>query len=382
MSSVNSRLRAIFSKSVPAKTKVKPKSNVAAKSSDISAFPEETKLLKLVNKFKKSCEDPKFRCKHSIYRRTVRRLANAKKFSMIEDVLESQKKYDSIRVEGFANRLISLYGESGMFEHAHKLFDEMPELNCERTVKSFNVLLKAALDAKKFDKVVEIFKEFPLRVSVEPDLFSYNIVIHSFCEMGSFDDALSMFHEMEGNGMEPSLITYNTLLNALYRNGKFLEGERLWTMMEGENIAPDVRTYNARLRGIFIGDAGLEADEVISEMERKGIKPDLVSYNALIKGFCDGGNLKEAMKWYGELQKNNCRPDLVTFATLIPACCNAGDLVVAYELCLKAIDRRVLLKAAVFKNVVDGLARKVKYDEASELVKLVNSASHLNYKLE
>lgn len=68
--------------------------------------------------------------------------------------------------------------------------------------------------------------------------------------------------------------------------------------------------------------------------------------------------------------------------TLIPACCKAGDLIMAYELCLEAINHRLLLKAEVFKNVVDGLVEKVNYAEASKLVKLVNSADYINYELE
>lgn len=383
MSSANRRLCDIFSKSFPAEAKsiVKVKAKDAVNSLASSSSTDETQLQKLVNKFKQSCDDRRFRRQRRPYRLIVRRLAANNKFSMIEDVLESQKKYDDIRVEGFGMRLISLYGASGMLEHAQKMFDEMPELNCERTIKSFNTLLKAALDAKKFDKVVEIFKEFPSRVSIEPDMISYNIVIHALCEMGSVDDALLVVHELEDSGKEPGLVTFNTILNALYKNGRFQEGERMWAMMERKNVVPDVRSYNTKLRGIFVHDGGLEADEVVREMESKGIKPDVFSYNALITGYCDRGNLKEAKKWYGEIKKNECTPNLVTFATLIPACCNAGDLDVAYELCLEAINCRPFLKAEVFKLVVDGLAENGKSEEASKLVESVNSAKYLNYKL-
>ncbi|GFY88974.1 hypothetical protein Acr_06g0009140 [Actinidia rufa] len=43
----------------------------------------------------------------------VRRLAAAQKLSDIEDIIEHQKKYPDITNEGFAVRLICLYGKSG-----------------------------------------------------------------------------------------------------------------------------------------------------------------------------------------------------------------------------------------------------------------------------
>ncbi|KAL0012535.1 hypothetical protein SO802_007643 [Lithocarpus litseifolius] len=182
------------------------------KASARNAKTKERRLQKAVDSFKKSSESDRIRARHGIYESTVRRLATAKKFSMIEEILEAQKKYPEIAIEGFAIRLISLYGKAGMFDHAHKVFDEMPDLNCPRTVKSFNTLLAACVSTKKFDKVDEIFRGLPPKLSIEADLVSYNVVIKAFCEMGSLDTALSMFDELEKNGMEPDSFTFNTLL--------------------------------------------------------------------------------------------------------------------------------------------------------------------------
>lgn len=371
MSAFNRRL-GIFTKALPATTRTK--NDVTVKSLTTKASSTGgTQLQNLVDRFKKSCDSQRFRHNQGIYSRNVRRLAAAKKFSMIVDILEHQKKYEDIRREGFSVRLIGLYGESGMFEHAHKLFDELPELNCGRTVKSFNALLKAALDAKKFDKVVEVFKDLPSMVSIEPDMISYNIVIHALCEMGSLDEALSAFGGLEDDGMEPDLVTFNTLLNALYKNDRFSEGEKIWDMMESKNVVRNVRTYNSRLRGMFCNKRILEAEKLVCEMESKGIKPDVFSYNALIKGFRDSGNLEEAKLWYGELEKNKCTPNLATYIILIPALCEAGDLVKAFELCLDANNRGIFLKRTVFKQVVEALVEKGKMEEASELQNLVRA---------
>ena len=103
------------------------------------------------------------------------------------------------------NRTTSLYGKSGMFDHAHRLFDEMPELNCQRTVLSYNALLGACVSSKNFDKVDGFLREFPGKLSIKPNVVSYNTMIKAFCEMGSFDSAFSLLDKMEKEGLKPYL---------------------------------------------------------------------------------------------------------------------------------------------------------------------------------
>ncbi|KAK8546760.1 hypothetical protein V6N13_093803 [Hibiscus sabdariffa] len=154
------------------------------------------------------------------------------------DASNGSKKYEDISKEGFAARLIRLYGRSGMFEHAYKVFDEMPK----RGLMSFNALMGACVNAKKFDKVDGFFKELPQKLSIEPNLVSYNTVINAFCEMGSLDSARLMLDEMEKKGVQPDVITFNTLLHSFCKNGRVGDGEKIWGKMVEKNVAPDIRS--------------------------------------------------------------------------------------------------------------------------------------------
>ncbi|KAK9267574.1 hypothetical protein L1049_010002 [Liquidambar formosana] len=373
-SSLYRRLHNIFGTSLPTKS--------AQTCNTLKSLPtKESKLKELVDKFKKSSELGKFRSKQDVYYSTVHRLASAKQFSMIEDILEDQKKYKDISIEGFAIRLITLYGKSGMLDHAHKMFDEMPELQCERTVKSFNALLAACVNSKKFDKVEGVFTELRAKLSLEPNVVSYNTVIKAFCEMGSLDSALSWVDEMERNGLDANLITYNTLLDAFYRNNRFLDGEKIWAMMETKNVVPDIRSYNAKFRGLVFERRTSEAVELIEELRTKGLKPDVLSFNALIKSFCNDGNIEEAKRWYKELMKCKCVPNWVTFTTLVPFLCEKGEFDMAFKICKKIMKRHYPVKKEILQLVVDGLVKESKLEEATELVELGRSNS-FRYKLE
>ncbi|KAK9155942.1 hypothetical protein Sjap_003422 [Stephania japonica] len=312
-----------------------------------------------------------------IYQVTVRRLASAKRFSLIEDILESQKKYSDMSSEGFAIRLIKLYGESGMFDHARKVFDELPSLRCRRTVKSFNALLNACVDSKKFDDVERVFHEMPSELSVDPDVYSFNIMIRAFCEMGSLDSAVLMLDEMGKKGVEPNLISFNTLLCGLYDSARFDECEKVWILMEKSNVKPDVRSYNAKLRGLVAVGKISEAVELVEELGRSSeIKPDIHSFNALIKGFCKDGNLEEAKRVYDDLLKKDCVPIRSTFEALIPSLCENGDFDLAFKLCKESMSRRCMLDVGVLQGVVDGLFKKSKVEEAEKLVELARANSY------
>ncbi|XP_057746017.1 pentatricopeptide repeat-containing protein At1g55890, mitochondrial-like [Arachis stenosperma] len=342
---------------------------------------KESNFRLLVEKFKKASDVERFRKKTGIYEDTVRRLASAKRFSCVRNILDHQKKYPEIDKEGFCSRIITLYGKSRMSRHARKLFDEMPQRNCTRTVLSFNALLAAYLHSRKFDLVHTLFKELPKELSVEPNLVSYNILIKALCESGSFDSGLEMLEEMEKKGLKPDLITFNTLLDALYANGRFEDGEKLWVSMRGKGIAPDIRTCNSRLMGLALEKKTKEAVEFIEEMKKDGVKPDVFSFNALIKGFVNEGNLDEAKKWFGEIGKSEFDPHKVTYATLVPFLCEKGDLKTAHEVSKDIFNHRLRVDGSLLQLVVDKLVAESMVSEAEEIVELGKANKYCRYKL-
>ncbi|KAK8575328.1 hypothetical protein V6N13_033424 [Hibiscus sabdariffa] len=338
---------------------------------------KERDLKLLVEKFKKSCEYNRFRTRNGIYEDVVRRLASAGRFQWIEEILEYQKKYEDISKEGFAARLIRLYGRSGMFEQAYKVFDEMPN----KGLMSFNALMGACVNAKKFDKVDGFFKELPQKLSIEPNLVSYNTVINAFCEMGSLDSARLMLDEMEKKGVQPDVITFNTLLDNFYKNGRVGDGEKIWGRMVGKNVAPDIRSYNSKLLGFATEKRMKEAHNLVEEMRSKGLKPDVFTFTYMITGFVNEGNLEEAKEWYSQIGKNGLAPDKQTFKTLVPFICEKGDLSFAIALCKEIFGRKKLVDAALLQRVVDDLVEASKIEDAKELLKLAETNRYCRYKL-
>uniref|UniRef100_A0A7N1A957 Pentatricopeptide repeat-containing protein n=1 Tax=Kalanchoe fedtschenkoi TaxID=63787 RepID=A0A7N1A957_KALFE len=360
----------------------KPTSKPIAKLNKLIAdLYKERDLKQLVQKFKQYSEIDRFRTNPRVYDTTVHRLATCKKPELVEEILEDQKRYGDIGKEGFAVRLITLYGKAGMFDHARKVFDEMPERKCQRTVLSVNALLGACLSAKRLDKFEELLRELPGKLGVELDKVSYNVMINGFCEKGLFDDAVMAFDEMQKKGFEPDVITFATLFYWLYRKNRFADGERMWALMEKKNVTPSIRCYNSRLFGLVWEKGVSKAVEFVDEMRAKGVKPDVSTIEILIKGFCKDGNLEEAKKWYKEIRECDSDPTKATYAALIPLACKNGELDLAAKLCREILHIRCDVDEPLLQSAVDELVDGSKLEEAKKIVHLARSNSHHRYKL-
>lgn len=324
----------------------------------------------LLAKFKSSARLYRFRCNAHVYRVAVRRLAASGDRDAVHDLLSSQKQYPDIAKEGFALRLLTLYGYAGMFDRARELFDEMPSLGCPRTVKSLNAVMGAAMATERFADVPLLFEQLPGELSVVPDVVSYDWLVDAHCRLGRLDDALGALEKMGEADLVPKIETFNKILNGLYENRRFGDADRVWGMMKEGNVAPNVASYNAKIRGLVLAGKMEEARGVFDGLQGVGLEPNVDTFNALIKGFCEEKNVNAVDKLYCELSKYLVSANYVTYALIVPLLCEAGKIDMAYRVSMLSVINKRYIDIDVLQRVVDGLVKKSKIEEAKELAKL------------
>lgn len=69
-----------------------------------------------------------------------------------------------------------------MVDEAQRTFDELEDLGCPRSVKSFNALLTVFVECGEFDRVLKAVEELPESISLNG--ISYNILIKANCAKG------------------------------------------------------------------------------------------------------------------------------------------------------------------------------------------------------
>ncbi|KAI3798894.1 hypothetical protein L1987_34178 [Smallanthus sonchifolius] len=305
---------------------------------------------------------------HHAQQITVRRLAKSHRFSDIEALIESHKNDPRITDEQFLSSLIKSYGIAGMFDHALRTYNQMETLKTPRSALSFNALLTACVNSKKFDLAPQLFDEMPAKYGFKPDVYSYGILVRSFCDAGKPELGIEKLKEMNQKGVQASGVIYTPIIHSLYKKGNSTEAERIWDEMVNRGCVVDVAAYNVRLMNAVDGDPE-DIKRMIEEMSNAALKPDTISYNYLMTCYCKKGMMNEAKEVYDKLEENCCNPNAATFRTLLYYLCRNERFETGYKVFKHSVAVNKIPDFNTLKYLVGGLAKKSRTKEAKGIIR-------------
>lgn len=325
---------------------------------------------RLVNIFKEASEHPRFHHHRSAYESAVKKLAMAGRPDAVEEILEHEKQQSRSRPynEGFMIRIITLYGRAGMPEQAVKTFRQLPDFDCEPSVKCFNAALCALYAAKQHERILDLYSEIKETFDIKPNLTTFLTVIKAWCKVGSSNSGYSMLHEMVNHGCSPDTVTFNAVLKGFYNEGKTQEAARVLEKMSQMGCYPDVHTYNIRILNLCNESKSREAKELLRAMRAEGIKPNALSYNTLIEGFCKERNLVEANRVFVDMASNDCDPNNHSYYSFIYYLCVEEEFEWALEVCDESIRKNWVPNISVMQMLVEGLVKISKVDSACRII--------------
>lgn len=256
-------------------------------------------------------------------------------------------------------KLLVLLGKSGQAISAQRLFDAMAE-EIDPTAELYTALLAAYCRCNLLDEaflVLDKMKTLPLCL---PDVYTYSTLLKACVEASRFELVDSLYQEMSDRMITPNTVTQNTVLGGYGKAGKFDEMERVLSgMLENDTCKPDVWTMNIilslfgnrgeidlmekwyeKFRGIgiepetrtfniLIGAYGKKHmyDKMTAVMEymRKLAFPWTTStYNNVIEAFADVGDAKNMEYAFSQMRGEAMKADTKTFCCLIKGFSNAG----------------------------------------------------------
>ncbi|KAF9623566.1 hypothetical protein IFM89_003356 [Coptis chinensis] len=188
-----------------------------------------------------------------------------------------------------------------------------------------------------------VFEKLREKEGIELDTWGYNMCIHAFGCWGDFGTSLKLFKEMKEKGerSEPDLCTYNSLIHVLCAVGKVDDATRIFSKMQHNGIHPDTVICNSLLDGMFKARKLKEACQLFERMVQDGIRASCCAYNILI----DGRDMwrDRALELVEEMEARGFVVDLVTITSLLIGLHKQGRSDWAERLMKRVKDGSVLL---------------------------------------
>lgn len=318
---------------------------------------------------------PQFYGDRSIYKLSVKKLARSNRPDLIERILEPQRSDSKFpRSEGFLIRIITLYSDAGMIDHAVKTFNSVPDAGLKHSERTLCALLTAFFKNRKFDKLIESFNSVPESINVLPGITAHNILLQGLCEKGDVDAARKVLDEMPQKKIKPDIVSYNALFNAYLKKGDRAGYEDILKEMKEKGLEADVVTFNCRIAGLCASSRSFEAEELLDVMAAKNVRPNRNTFNMIIEGFCKEGNAKKAMKVFERMKSakkdddGTASPNFVTYVALIKSLVENGEFDKGLEVFKECVERKWSPPFGAVRGLVEGLKKESRVKEAKDVV--------------
>eukprot|EP01018_Ginkgo_biloba_P018788 Gb_22440 [translate_table: standard] len=201
---------------------------------------------------------------------------------------EGKEIHDYILRTGFgldvfvATALIGMYANCGSIENARQVFDRMSKR----------------------------------------DLVSWSTMIAGYAKNGEADQALSLFRQMQLEGLKPNFITMGSVLQACTHLGALQQGKSIHCYIIRSEFDLDAYAENS-LVAMY---AKCGAIDITRRLFDNMSKRDVVSWSAVIAGYAHNHHANEALRLFHLMQASSVKPNTITMVGLLPACAQLGAL--------------------------------------------------------
>eukprot|EP01018_Ginkgo_biloba_P003212 Gb_06361 [translate_table: standard] len=154
------------------------------------------------------------------------------------------------------------------------------------------------------------------------DVFSWTVMISAYSGHGFYEEALTLFRQMQRTGTQPNQLTFASVLPAC---------ANLAALEQGMEIHDDI-IRNGFQSNVILESALVDMYAKCGNINKarhvfdKMLQRNVVCWNTMIAAYTRHGFSQEALTLFHQMQRTGIQPDQFTFASVLPACANLGAL--------------------------------------------------------
>eukprot|EP00743_Colponemidia_sp_Colp-15_P010764 GILK01011900.1.p1 GENE.GILK01011900.1~~GILK01011900.1.p1 ORF type:complete len:637 (-),score=90.97 GILK01011900.1:178-1983(-) len=264
------------------------------------------------------------------------------------------------------NIIIAALARVGRSEQALNLFAEMRKRGLPVTQITITAVLRACSNSRSLtDDSLRIFQSMQTDLHIRPNLFHYNVVIHSLCRSERLSEAMALYADMKGKDIKPDILTYTTLLSGCADVGALGVGIQLHQELTASGLRVDTVANNVLLN-MYARCGDIEKAVSIFEHMKYTKALTAVTWTTMIGAFGQHGRGEEALNTFHQMKQHGFSPDPEAVVAVLSACSHAGLVDRAVDI-FNGSSNSIQSNQRVASCMVDAYARAGRVTEATAL---------------
>eukprot|EP01126_Amoeba_proteus_P066881 TRINITY_DN9764_c0_g1_i2.p1 TRINITY_DN9764_c0_g1~~TRINITY_DN9764_c0_g1_i2.p1 ORF type:complete len:576 (+),score=127.31 TRINITY_DN9764_c0_g1_i2:77-1729(+) len=206
---------------------------------------------------------------------------------------------------------------SGQMEKAVNVYKDLAKAQVVPDIRVFNILLNGYVKEKNLSKIEET-REAIRVLELNPDSYTYSILISAFVMIRKLDLALEVFEQYKNDkGVEQLMNIYYMIVKGLGQEGRTEEALAVLNILEEKKIIPTRDIYVHVLRSAIKTSSHLIALKCYSDMKKYHIQLDLFCWNSLIECLCKSSCVEKALVIFEKMKRSPVLPDQRSYHLMI-----------------------------------------------------------------
>lgn len=160
-----------------------------------------------------------------------------------------------------------------------------------------------------------VFDEIPVR-----NVIAWSSMISGYSRVEMFNEALSLFREMQKAGVVPDEVTMVSVISACAASGALDVGRWVHSYIDKKLIKKDLELSTALINMYAKCGCVEKAKQVFDTMPVRDAK----AWSSMIVGFAIHGHAKNALEAFSFMEEAKVQPNHVTFVGVLSACAHGG----------------------------------------------------------
>ncbi|XP_057948309.1 putative pentatricopeptide repeat-containing protein At1g69350, mitochondrial [Malania oleifera] len=194
--------------------------------------------------------------------------------------------------------------------HAHLLVTGL-----HRDVLASTKLIDSYAKMGTLESATTVFENFP-----RPDSFIWGVLIRCCVRNGSFEQAISLYHEMLHRQTQISSFVFSSILRACSGFGDLGIGGDVHGRIIKCGVDTDAIVGTSLVRMYGENDCLDDARKIFDQM----LIRDVVSWCSIIASYVQNGRASEGLEMFHQMVSERIKPDSVIMLSVIEACAELG----------------------------------------------------------